>query len=65
MVFSLQTQKLIGEVLRLHLYIERKQAEMLKQVEVIDGGIFKQDASFMGNLVSILNSTKGHISFLD
>jgi hypothetical protein len=64
-IFSQQTQKAIAEVLRLLLYIERKQAEMLKQVEVVDGGIFMQDSSFMGNLLSVMNSTKGYISFLD
>ena len=62
-VFSMQTQMLIAEVLRIHLFIERKQAEMLKQVEVIDGGIFKQDSSFMGTLFNLMNSTKGHLSF--
>jgi hypothetical protein len=40
-VFSIHTQKLIAEVLKIHLYIEKKQREMLKQIEVIDGGIFK------------------------
>ena len=56
-VFSSSTQKAIGEVLRVLLYIERKQAEMLRQVEVVDGGIFMQDSSFMSQLLSIMNST--------
>jgi hypothetical protein len=47
----------------LHLFIERKQAEMLRQVEVIDGGIFKQDHSFMSNIALIMNQTRGHVSF--
>jgi len=55
----------VAEVLRLLIYIERKQAEMLKQVEVVDGGIFMQDSSFMGNLLTAMNSTKGYVSFLD
>jgi len=38
---------------------------MLRQVEVIDGGIFKQDTSFMGTLFNIMNSTKGHLSFTE
>ena len=64
-VFSMQTQALIAEVYRLLLFVEKKQQEMLRQVEVIDGGIFKQDTSFMGTLFNIMNSTKGHLSFTE
>ena len=64
-VFSMQTQAMIAEVYRLLLFVEKKQQEMLRQVEVIDGGIFKQDTSFMGTLFNIMNSTKGHLSFTE